>query len=123
MAAERPALRLARTRRIKQGCDFAEIKTYGQRQVAGCLIANWKTLPAGTTSRVGVIASRKLGSAVVRSRAKRLLRETFRLHQHDFREPANVVLVARAGIVGKKFSQVERDFLAVMRRARLLKEA
>src|SRR5256885_15114745 len=89
---------------------------------SGCLIANWKALPAGSSSRVGVITSRKLGSAVARSRARRLLRETFRLHQHDLRQPMTLVLVARSSIVGKPRSEVERDFLWAMRRARMLKE-
>jgi ribonuclease P protein component len=122
MAADRPALRLPQSLRLKRGRDFAEVKQQGQRLAAGCLIANWKALPAGSSSRVGVITSRKLGSAVARSRARRLLRETFRLHQHDLRQPMTLVLVARSSIVGKPRSEVERDFLWAMRRARMLKE-
>ena len=77
---------------------------------------------AGAGSRLGVIASRKLGSAVTRSRARRLLRETFRLHQHDLRQPVTMVLVARSSIVGKQRAEVERDFLSALRKAKLLKE-
>jgi ribonuclease P protein component len=122
MAAERPSLRLTRRMRLKSGRDFAEVKQRGERLAAGCLVANWKTLPAAAVSRVGVITSRKLGSAVTRSRARRLLRETFRLHQHDLRQPVTLVLVARSSIVGKGLPEVERDFLSAMRRGRMLKE-
>ena len=120
MAAERPSLRFPRAMRLKQQREFAEIRQQGQRLVNGCLIANWTPLAPGCLSRLGVVTGRKLGPAVVRSRARRLLRETFRLHQHDLREPVRVVLVARSSIVGMKLPEVERDFLAVMRRARLL---
>jgi ribonuclease P protein component len=106
--------------RLKQQRDFAEIRQQGQRLVNGCLIANWTPLAPGCQSRLGVVTGRKLGPAVVRSRARRLLRETFRLHQHDLREPVRVVLVARSSIVGMKLPEVERDFLSAMRRARLL---
>ena len=34
--------------------------------------------------RLGVVTSKKIGSAVARSRARRLLRESFRQHQHEF---------------------------------------
>jgi len=122
MAAQRPSLRLPRTMRLKLGRDFAAVRQQGQRMAASCLIANWQLLPGATASRLGVITSRKLGPAVVRSRARRLLRETFRLHQHDLRQPVTMVLVARSSIVGKPLAAVERDFLWVMRRAMMLKE-
>ena len=122
MADQRPSLRLPQSMRLKQGRDFLYIKQRGQRLAAGCLIANWTASPAGSGSRLGVITSRKLGSAVTRSRARRLLRETFRLHQHDLRQPVRMVLVARSSILGKQRADVERDFLTALRRAKLLIE-
>ena len=122
MAAQRPSLRLPQSMRLKHRRDFTELKQQGQRLAAGCLIANWTASPAGSGSRLGVITSRKLGSAVTRSRARRLLRETFRLHQHHLRQPVRMVLVARSSILGKQRAEVERDFLSAMRRAKLLKE-
>jgi len=122
MAAQRPSLRLPQSVRLKQRRDFTELKQHGQRLAAGCLIANWTASPAGSGSRLGVITSRKLGSAVTRSRARRLLRETFRLHQHHLRQPVRMVLVARSSILGKQRAEVERDFLSALRKAKLLKE-
>src|SRR5258705_8024648 len=122
MAAQRPSLRLPQSMRLKQRRHFTELKQEGQRLVVGCLIANWTASPAGSGSRLGVITSRKLGSAVTRSRARRLLRETFRLHQHDLRQPVTMVLVARSSILGKQRADVERDFLSALRKAKLLKE-
>jgi|SRR5689334_19472735 len=115
-------LSLPRDRRIKQGRDFARARTTGKRIANGCLVANWVELPAGAASRVGVITSRKVGQSVVRSRARRLLREVFRLHQYDLKQPLDVVLVARPSIVRKSFGDVERDFLTALRRAQLIKE-
>ena len=57
----------------------------------------------------------------MRNRARRLLRETFRLHQRDLAPPVDLVLVARPSIVGKGFAEVEKDFLTTLRKARLLK--
>ena len=70
---------------------------------------------------MGVITGRKIGGAVVRNRARRLLRETFSVHQHDLAGPVDLVLVARASIVGKPFAAVEKDVLTTLRKARLLK--
>ncbi len=123
MPEPKPPRRLLRPRSLRRGCDFAEVRERGQRRVRGCVIANWMARPTGSASQAGFITSRKLGSAVVRNRARRLLREAFRLHQHEFREPVNAVLVARPSIVGKRLADVERDFLAAMGDARRLNVA
>ena len=116
------ALGLPRTRRIKQGRDFARARTQGRRLAQGCLVLNWVGLPDGKTSRVGVITGRRIGEAVVRTRARRLLREAFRLHQPHLSQPVDVVLVARQSIVGKRFGDVAGDYVAALKKARLYQE-
>jgi ribonuclease P protein component len=114
-------LRLGRDSRLGQNRDFMRVRQQGQRLVQGCLIANWNRLPDGASPKLGVVTSRKIGGAIERSRARRLLRESFRQHQHEFARPVELVLVARNSITGKKFSGVEKDFLATLRRAGLLR--
>ena len=114
-------LRLGRSSRLAQCRDFARVRQRGERLVLGCLIANWNRLPEGAAPRLGVVTSKKIGDAPDRSRARRLLRESFRLHQHEFIQPVELVLVARNSIAGKDFAAVEKDFLAALHRAKLLK--
>ncbi|EEF59915.1 ribonuclease P protein component [Pedosphaera parvula] len=122
MAAEPQQRRLlGRNMRLKQSRDFSRVRQQGRRMPYGCLIANWMVLPPGSPMRLGVITAKKLGNAVVRARARRLLREAFRLHQHDLSQPVDLVLVAQRTIVGKGFAAVEADFLAMLRKARLVK--
>ncbi|MCX6927726.1 MAG: ribonuclease P protein component [Verrucomicrobia bacterium] len=122
MAAQTPQhLRFDRAARIKQGRDFARVRRVGERLVIGCLIANWQRLPADSASHLGVITGGRIGGAVVRNRARRLMRESFRLHQFDLATPVDLVLVARPSIVGKGFAAVEKDFLTTLRKAKLLK--
>ncbi len=114
-------LGLSRSYRIKQSRDFSRARTAGSRLVHGCLVMNWVSYEALSHPRLGVITSKKLGNAVVRSRARRLLREAFRLHQHELRKPVDLVLVARSSITRKPFPEVERDLLHALQQARLLK--
>ncbi|MCS7337722.1 MAG: ribonuclease P protein component [Verrucomicrobiae bacterium] len=114
-------LRLPARMRLRSGTDFKRIKLEGRRVATGCLVLNWvHPGPAGYT-RFAVVAGNKLGSAVVRNRARRLLREAFRLHQHELAAPVDLLLVARPSIVGKKCPEVERDLLAALSKAGLLK--
>ena len=92
----------------------------GKRLAHGCLILNWFPAPA-TGSRLGVVTAKRVGSAVDRNRARRLLREAFRLHREEVLQPSWLVLVARPSIVRQDFEAVRKDFLEALRRAGLRK--
>ena len=71
--------------------------------------------------RLGVVAGKKtFRRAVDRSRAKRLLRESFRLNQSAFSGACDIVLVAKRTILNAAMQDVARDLLAVGRRAGLV---
>jgi ribonuclease P protein component len=112
-------LRFKRANRLKQNREFTRLKTRGRRVVCGCLIFNWMPQVDQRGGRLGVVTSRQVGSAVARSRARRLLREVWRRNQHAAASRLDVVLVARPSIAGKTMPEVERDYHAALRRAGL----
>jgi ribonuclease P protein component len=120
-APEKPRLTFSKPQRLQKSWEFERARTKGQRLVKGCLILNWRFDEAQTVVRLGVITSKKIGNAVVRSRARRLLRETFRAHQHQLPPTADIVLIARQSIANKSTPEVERDFLSAARQGKLLR--
>ena len=68
--------------------------------------------------RLGVIASRRVGRAHERNRAKRLLRETFRLEQSSLPGPLDILLIARKPILGSTLAELREDFRGFARRLR-----
>jgi ribonuclease P protein component len=87
-------LRFTRAHRIRSGRDFA--RAYERRQRAGddvlLVFGCENDLPH---PRLGLSVSRKVGRAVVRNRWKRLLREAFRLSQHELPRGVDLVVIPR----------------------------
>jgi ribonuclease P protein component len=84
----------AKDRRVRSKADFSSVFEKGVKQSRGPLTA----LAIATdhpTSRLGLSVPKRVGTAPRRNRIKRLLRESFRLMQHDFPRPYDLVIVVR----------------------------
>jgi ribonuclease P protein component len=77
---------------MKSSRDFARVFEKRLRAADNFLLVYGVANNLGRT-RFGVSVSRKVGGAVVRSSVKRLLREAFRLSQHDLPGGLDLVLI------------------------------
>ena len=65
-------------------------------------------LPNGTACNcVGISVSKKIGNAVERNRAKRIIRAAYRLHEQDMPIGFDIVFAARPAIKGLKTQDIE----------------
>jgi ribonuclease P protein component len=71
-------------------------------------------------SRAGFVVSRRVGSAVIRNRVRRRLREIVRRHQHDLRLNFWIVLIARREAANASYCALEDEWLRLARRAFIL---
>lgn len=74
-----------------------------------------------TYSRFGFTASKRIGNAVKRNRARRLMREAVRLRLDDIKPGWDLVFIARKPIVDATFHEVRAACNQLLGQANLLK--
>lgn len=112
---------------LKTRADFLRVAALRRRVVRTGLLLQAAPAPAGTADakavRVGFTASRKVGNAVVRNRAKRRLRAAAaEVLARDGRPGTDYVLIARAGTGERPYAELVGDLEAALRRIDRLPE-
>ena len=107
--------------RLRKQLEFKRVFNSG-KSLGGFTVAFYFMPNKVGYPRAGFIASKKLSKrAVDRNRAKRLMKEVFRLNKHRL-VPVDIIFIARKGIPGKKYQDVEKDFLNLAEKAGILRE-
>lgn len=110
--------------RVAGGCRLESAKYKGVfaagKKVYGRTVMIWFARGADAGRKAGVVVSKRVfRRAVDRNRAKRLMREAFRLKRHMLGCDVDLIMVARKGIAGRSCAEVALDLETVFRRSGL----
>ena len=112
------AQRFGPERRLRARAEFKAVESRGRR-VSGRFVILVGAANDGPDDRLGIVASRKVGGAVERNRAKRRLRELFRRRERRAGDRSlDVVAIARVDLARAPFEAVQSDFLAALMKLR-----
>jgi ribonuclease P protein component len=99
-----------KSRRLRRRAEFQKVFDGGQRirsRFFTVLVAPGEKSGA----RLGIVASRKLGNAVQRNRAKRLIREIFRQNPQDEGAGAvDIVVIPRVELFTAAYTTIVEDY-------------
>jgi ribonuclease P protein component len=109
-----------KSRRLTQSLEFDRVKKNGRVQRGRFILLSVFKTTDGGPFRAGFITSRAVGSAVVRNRVRRRLREIVRKHQRQIVEENWIVTIARAGAAKASYQELEGEWLRLAKRAFIL---
>lgn len=106
---------------IKENRDFRRLYYRGQ-SIGTPFLVLYVMKNRKKYNRIGITVSTKLGTAVVRNRAKRLLREAYRLQEGNLAYGYDFVLVARGRLTSAKLKDAEKAFKKAAKNLGVLRE-
>ena len=106
---------------LRRKSDFSTIynkgKSVGDRYVV--LFYRKNNLPY---NRIAYLASKKVGNAVKRNRARRLMKESFRLKKMEIPTGYDLIFIARNTITNRKCAEVKKSLASALKRTGVIKK-
>jgi ribonuclease P protein component len=106
---------------LRRKSDFSAIykkgKSVGDRYVV--LFYRKNNLPY---NRIAYLASKKVGNAVKRNRARRLMKESFRLTNLEIPTGYDLIFIARNTITNRKCAEVKKSLESALKRTGVIKK-
>ncbi len=106
---------------LKKNKDFQYIyrkgKSYANKYLVMYVLEN------GTSqNRLGISVSKKVGNSVERNRARRLMKENYRIWKGEIKEGYDMIFIARSTINGQKAFDVGKSMKRALHKAKMFQK-
>jgi ribonuclease P protein component len=116
----RKELSFPKTKRLTLSSEFARVKGQGTTERGRYLVLGAAQVKEEKAFRVGLITPKHIGTAVVRNRVRRRLRDIVRTEQARLRAGVWFVVVARPYATNATHAQLKDEWLRLAERASIL---
>ncbi|MBQ9063500.1 MAG: ribonuclease P protein component [Eubacterium sp.] len=106
---------------LKKNNDFRKVYRTGRSHANKNLVMYVRRNDLAR-NRIGISVSKKVGNSVVRHHLTRLIRESYRLHEEQYRIGYDVVVVARVHARDCTYAEIERAMLQLAAKHHLLED-
>ena len=107
---------------LKENYEFRRVYQRGSSAVNGSMVVYCRKNRLGRT-RLGITASTKIGNAVTRNRARRRLREVYRLASPRLSQGWDIIVVARAAAADSDYKKMESAYRHLCGLHNIMKES
>jgi ribonuclease P protein component len=113
---------LNRKYRLTRSSDIQRVRRLGSSFANPLLVLIVEKELSDDSVRVAFLASKAMGIAVARNRAKRVLRASFEQYIDQILPGSNLLIIARAGLLSSPYTGVQKALYQVLSKARILRE-
>ena len=106
--------------RLKKKGLFQQVYKEGKAVTTPILVLTYHPAAKQDNPKIGFAVARKIGTAVSRNRVKRIMREAIKPYTSLINPNYNIIFLARMKIRGISLKDVEKNMLALLKRAQLL---
>jgi ribonuclease P protein component len=107
--------------RVRKNSHFRYIYNRG-KSLSNSSLVMYITKNNKNLNRIGISVSKKVGKSVVRSRVKRLIKESYRNNKQLFKKGYDIIYIARVGTSKLKYDDFQKSILNLGNRSGLIKE-
>lgn len=97
---------------LKKNKDFQNVYKKG-RSLANSYLVMYILENGLEGNRIGISVSKKVGNSVVRHRLTRLVRESYRLSEENFRSGFDIVVIVRTSAKNKGYHDIESALIHI----------
>ena len=102
---------------LTENYEFQRVYKKGASYPGKYAVVYYRSNHHTNTIRLGITATKKIGKACVRNRARRLIFENMRLMSPEMQKGCDIVVVARAAIVGVDYFTLGNELKRLLHKA------
>ena len=108
------------TQGLKKDSDFRKVYRHG-KSIANRLLVMYTFPNKSDNNRIGISVSKKVGKANVRNKARRRIKESYRLNiDANVKYGYDIVFIARVAIKEADYKDIEKSMTHLIRKAGLI---
>ena len=108
----------SKTYRLRNSSEFREV--FRKRRIFSSKNIKIYIKKGYKVSRLGVIASKKVGNAANRNKAKRMVREIFRKCKNDLKSGTDIIAIPYKSFLRLKYSEAQKEMHELLQNAGLI---
>lgn len=106
---------------LKKNYEFRKVYKSG-KSCANYLLVLYVFKNKEKSNKVGISVSKKVGKSVIRSRVKRLIKESYRNNSSNLKQGYNFVFIARVNSKEKSYKEIENSLKSLLRKSGLIND-